>query len=199
MTNNSRKAWAIIRRLGADHITPPTLTTVTANSVARQLVLNGRSQTRRRPTGEYRRTAVPDHPQPASALTKPFDPEELEAALCSLKPGKTAGIDDVLAEMILHLGPKAKIWLLEMLNTCMAKKTIPPVWRKAKTVAIPKPGKDPSSPKNYRPISLLCITDKLYERLLLQRVTPLIDSKLTKDQAGFRPGRSCAGQLLNLT
>ena len=28
---------------------------------------------------------------------------------------------------------------------------------------------------------------------------PLIDAKLTKDQAGFRPGRSCTGQLLNLT
>ncbi|KAJ8371111.1 hypothetical protein SKAU_G00111390 [Synaphobranchus kaupii] len=117
MTNNSRKAWATIRRLGADHTTPPTLTTVTANSVAAQLVLNGRSQTRRRPTGEYRRTAVSDHPQPASALTKPFDPEELEAALCLLKPGKAAGIDDVLAEMIQHLGPKAKSWLLEMLNS----------------------------------------------------------------------------------
>lgn len=48
----------------------------------------------------------------------------------------------------------------------MAQKTIPPVWRKAKTVAIPKPGKDPSSPKSYRPISLLCVTYKLYERLL---------------------------------
>ena len=27
----------------------------------------------------------------------------------------------------------------------------------------------------------------------------LVDEKLTKDQVGFRPGRSCAGQLLNLT
>ena len=81
----------------------------------------------------------------------------------------------------------------------MAQQTIPPAWRKAKVVAISKPGKDPSSPKSYRPISLLCITYKLYERVLLQRLMPLIDSKLTKDQAGFRPGRSCAGQLLNLT
>ncbi|XP_077073341.1 putative RNA-directed DNA polymerase from transposon X-element [Siphateles boraxobius] len=199
MTNNSRKAWATIRRLGEDHTTPPTLTTVTANSVAAQLVANGRSQNRRKPTGEYRRTAVPDHPQPARALTKPFDPQELEAAMSMLKPGKAAGIDDVLAEMIQHLGPKAKTWLLEMLNSCMAEKVIPPVWRKAKTVAILKPGKDPSSPKSYRPISLLCITYKLYERLLLQRLMPLIDPKLTKDQAGFRPGRSCTGQLLNLT
>ena len=31
------------------------------------------------------------------------------------------------------------------------------------------------------------------------RISPLVDEKLTKDQAGFRPGRSCAGQLLNLT
>ena len=66
-------------------------------------------------------------------------------------------------------------------------------------IAIPKPGKDPSSPKSYRPISLLCIPYKLYERLILMRISPLIDEKLTKDQAGFRPGHSCAGQLLNLT
>ena len=142
---------------------------------------------------------VSDQPQPASHLTKPFNLEQLETAIGKLKPGKAAGIDEILAEMIQHLGPKAKAWLLEMLNTCMAQKTIPSVWRKAKVVAIPKPGKDPSSPKSYRPISLLCITYKLYERLLLQRLMPLIDTKLTRDQAGFRPGRSCAGQLLNLT
>ena len=31
------------------------------------------------------------------------------------------------------------------------------------------------------------------------RISPLVDEKLTKDPAGFIPGRSCAGQLLNLT
>jgi len=65
-----------------------------------------------------------------------------------MKPGEAAGIDDVLAETIQHLGPKAKTWLLEMLNSCMAEKIIPSVWRKAKTVAILKPRKDPSSPKS---------------------------------------------------
>jgi hypothetical protein len=69
---------------------------------------NGRSQNRRRHTGEYRRTVVPDCQQPASALTKPFDVEEFEAAMSMLKPGKAAGIIDVLAEIIQHLGPKAK-------------------------------------------------------------------------------------------
>ncbi|KAK5918431.1 hypothetical protein CgunFtcFv8_003197 [Champsocephalus gunnari] len=58
MTNNSRKAWATIRRLGEDHTTPPIITTVTANSVASQLVANGRNQHRRQPTGEHHRTVV---------------------------------------------------------------------------------------------------------------------------------------------
>ena len=76
---------------------------------------------------------------------------------------------------------------------------MPSIWRKAKVIAIPKPGKDPSSPKSYRPISLLCITYKIYERLILTRISPLVDEKLSKDRAGFIPGRSCACQLLNLT
>ena len=35
--------------------------------------------------------------------------------------------------------------------------------------------------------------------MLLKCISPLIDAKLTKDHAGFQPGRSCTGQLLNLT
>ena len=39
----------------------------------------------------------------------------------------------------------------------------------------------------------------LYKQLILMCIYPLVDEKLTKDQAGFKPGRACAGQLLNLT
>ena len=104
--------------------------------------------------------------------------------------------------MLQHLGNKAKSWVLDMLNECTHTKHIPSIWRKAlcdRLIAIPKPGKDHSSPKSYRPISLLFIPYKLYERLILMRISPIVDEKLTKDRAGFRPGRSCAGQLLNLT
>ena len=58
---------------------------------------------------------------------------------------------------------------------------------------------DSALPKNYRPISLLCHTYKLYERLILNRVSPLLEQHLIKEQAGFRPGKSCTSQLLNLT
>ena len=73
------------------------------------------------------------------------------------------------------------------------------IWRKSRVVALLKPCKDPASPKSYRPISLLCHTLKLFERLILNRVAPFVDEHLIPEQAGFRPGKSCTSQLLNLT
>ena len=86
-----------------------------------------------------------------------------------------------------------------MLNICFMENNIPTVWRQSKTIAIMKPGKDSSIPKNYRPISLLCHTYKLYERMILNRISPTIEQHLIKEQAGFRSGKSCTSQLLNLT
>ena len=66
-------------------------------------------------------------------------------------------------------------------------------------MALLKPGKDPSVAKSFRPISLLCHTYKLFERLILNRIAEHVDAKLIPEQAGFRPGKSCTSQLLNLT
>ena len=53
--------------------------------------------------------------------------------------------------------------------------------------------------KSYRPISLLCHTYKLYERMILNRIAPTMEQHLIKEQVGFRPGKSCTSPLLNLT
>ena len=62
-----------------------------------------------------------------------------------------------------------------------------------------KPGKHTSVAKSFRSISLLCHTYKLFERLILNRIAEHVDAKLIPEQAGFRPGKSCTSQLLNLT
>ena len=66
-------------------------------------------------------------------------------------------------------------------------------------MALLKPGKDPSVAKSFRPISLLCHTYKMFERLILNRIAEHVDAKLIPEQAGFRPGKPCTCQLLNLT
>ena len=116
-----------------------------------------------------------------------------------MKNNKAAGLDDILCEQIKHLGSAALQWLLDMSNECMRTNSIAKIRRKSRVVALLKPCKDPASPKSYRPISLLCHTYKLFERRILNRVAPFVDEHLTPEQAGFRPGKSCTSQLLNLT
>jgi len=48
---------------------------------------------------------------------------------------------------------------------------------------------------NYRGISLMSIAAKVYNRILLDRIRPHVDPLLRNNQAGFRPGRSCAQQI----
>ena len=59
LTMNGNKAWATIRRLGADNVSPPVVTTVTADQIANQRLSNGRRVELRRPPGERHKTIVP--------------------------------------------------------------------------------------------------------------------------------------------
>ena len=86
-----------------------------------------------------------------------------------------------------------------MLSKCLTENKIPKLWRQSKIIAILKPGTYSSTPKSYRPVSLLCYTYRLYERMILNRVIPLPENHLITEQAGFRSGKSCTSQLLNLT
>ena len=55
------------------------------------------------------------------------------------------------------------------------------------------------NPKSYRPISLLYVLHKIFDRLIYARVKPLIDSLFPKEQAGFRRGKSTVDQVVLLT
>ncbi|CAB3238946.1 unnamed protein product [Arctia plantaginis] len=85
-----------------------------------------------------------------------------------------------------------------MYNSCLQGLKIPKLWRRAKVVAILMPGKCPSDPKSYHPISLLCYSFKLFGRMLLNCFTPVLESSLIPEQAGCLPGKSCTKQTLNL-
>jgi len=124
---------------------------------------------------------------------------EMITAITALKGHKAAGLEDILVEQVKHFGQGALTWLMNMFNHCIASNKIPKAWRIAKISVLLKPGKDPSIPRNYKPISLLCHIFKPFERLILARVAPFVDDGLISEQAGFRPGSSCTDQLLNLT
>ena len=194
MTHNSKKAWSTVRKLCDDPCKPKQHCNTTANQVAHQLLLNGRVPNRQ-PKVRLDRQRYPDDP----GFTRAFTAAELDIGIRVLKNGKSPGLDDIQTELIKQFGPKARDWLLRFFNNCTETKKIPKIWRQAKVVALLKPGKDPSVAKSFRPISLLCHTYELFERLILNRIAEHVDAKLIPEQAGFRPGKSCTSQLLNLT
>lgn len=196
MKQNSRQAWRLLKNLSGDPTSPPlNFTEVTPNQIAHHLILNGKTSKSKSNTGKLER-CIEEETDFFKGL---FMMEELTKAIDDLKPNKAAGLDDLRAEQIKQFGPATLQWLLSLMNNCTSRLKIPKIWRKARVVAILKPGKTADSPKNFRPISLLCHTYKLLERMVLNRISDSIDGKLIPEQAGFRPGRSCCGQILNLT
>ena len=62
-------------------------------------------------------------------------------------------------------------------------------------VAIPKPEKPLGDPKRYRPISLLCVSFKIFESFIYPRIDPIINPLLPRKQAEIRYGRSAIDQV----
>ena len=188
------KAWSTIRKLCDDPCKPKQHYNTTANQVTHQLLLNGR-EPNRHPKVRLDGQRYPEDP----GFTRAFTAAEVNIGITVLKNGKAPGLDDIQTELIKQFGPKASDWLLRFFNNCTETKNIPKIWRQAKGVALLKPGQDSSVANCLRPISLLCHTYKLFERLILNRIAEHVDAKLIPVQVGFRPGKSCTSQLLNLT
>ncbi|VVC38778.1 Reverse transcriptase domain [Cinara cedri] len=102
-------------------------------------------------------------------------------------------------EFLINCGPNTRKWLSKFYTDIQQSGTLPPELRKSKIIAIVKPGKSNDRPENYRPIALLSACYKLLERIIYNRISPIILNTIPVEQAGFRPGRSCSDQVLSLT
>src|SRR5699024_9858506 len=98
-----------------------------------------------------------------------------------------------------NLGSFALKWLTSLFNDIFVSARLPPEFKKTKVIAILKKGKPPQEASSYRPISLLSVCYKILERMIYQRISPLLEDILPSEQAGFRPQRSCCDQVLALT
>ena len=103
--------------------------------------------------------------------TGELTPRELRAVLGFLKKGKACGPDSVPAELWVAMAEddEALQHLLLVCNTAWQNKQIPDDWSTATVVTIFKSGLT-ALPKNYRPISLLCVGYKILARLMLNRL-----------------------------
>lgn len=88
-------------------------------------------------------------------INKPFTAAEVHEVIKRLPKHKTAGADGFSAEYYQAFSSTLTPKLVDFFNVAANTGTFPSEMLQAIIVNIPKPGKDPSLPHIYRPISLL--------------------------------------------
>lgn len=191
----------MLHRLNGKSKTQNSISTVTPNEIATQLVLNSQGSVsdlqRKKVNKEYN---VNFRNCPVSpTISAPFSSDDISIASSKIESGKASGLDNIYPDFLKHLGPKALNWLARFFTSIHLSGRLPREWKKARVFAVLKPNKAPNESKNYRPITLLSCCYKLFERCLTARIGVLIDAAVPKDQAGFRKNRSCCDQVIALT
>lgn len=118
--------------------------------------------------------------------------EEIEIAIKRIKNKKAPGMDGINPEIVKTLWKTDKDILLKLFNSCLKESSFPESWRQARLRPILKDiQKDPASVNSYRPIALLSVMGKLYERIIVNRIQNLYEEQglSSNTQFGFRSGR----------
>jgi len=119
----------------------------------------------------------------------------------NINPKMSPGFDLITRQILKELPRKSLVKLTKLINTSFCLKYVPQLWKVAEVVMIPKSGKPPHETSSYRPISLLPIMSKLFEKLLLKRLKPIIEEKnlIPDHQFGFRHQHSTIDQVHQIT
>ena len=126
--------------------------------------------------------------------------QEVRRQLKALDVTKAVGPDKISPHVLVKCADLLAAPLAVLFQECLVQNKWPKIWKRANVVAIHKKNRK-TSPQNYRPISLLSILAKIFERILVKNITKFFDTHhlISNRQFGFRSKRSVSDLLLQLT
>ena len=140
---------------------------------------------------------VRDCPQIPDEKYYPILREEVEAAVKALKMGKSAGVDNIPAELVQAGGETMVDILTTICNKFWKTGEWPTTWTQSLIITLPKKG-NLQLCHNNRTISLINHPSKVMLKIILNRLQPQAEEIIAEEQAGFRAGRSTTEQIFNL-
>ena len=130
----------------------------------------------------------------------PLTSIEVKKVIRSIDQSKAAGYDSIPARLLVHAVDYICEPLTHIFNVSITTGIFPKDLKIARVIPIYKKGIK-TSPGNYRPISILPVISKVFEKLVNARLMKFLESNhiLSEQQYGFRHGYSTKLSLINLT
>ena len=124
---------------------------------------------------------------------------ELQHTLSSVQES-SPGEDQITYFMLKHCHPSLLDAILCLFNRIFSEHAFPEHWRSTTTIAIPKPSKETTDPKNSRPISLSSCLCKTMEKIINTRLMWFLEkgNHINVSQSGFLKNRSTTDHLIHL-
>ena len=120
---------------------------------------------------------------------KPFTSLEITELIHRLNPRKASGHDQINNKAIKVLPVKGTALISSIFNAILRLKYYPNTWKTSLITLIPIPGIPIYETSSYRPISLLPTLLKLFEKLLTNRLLPLLEDLKTLPDYQFGLGK----------
>ena len=132
--------------------------------------------------------------------TLDFNEEELMKIIRNLKVHKAHGHDDISIRMIKICDKSILKPLILLFENSIKSSYYPDIWKKSNIIPVHKKN-DKKLVNNYRPISLLPIFGKIFEKIIFNRIYNFLSEEnlLNNNQSDFHPSDSCVNQLLSIT
>lgn len=139
-------------------------------------------------------------PLPLSPPPRAITPADVRYIISRLPSRKSPGFDLITSEILRHFPKRAIVFLTYIFNSILRTTHFPLLWKFSLIHMIPKPEKPLTEASSYRPISLLPLFSKLFEKILIKRLLPILNSQgiIPFHQFGFRPLHSTVQQCFRL-
>ena len=137
------------------------------------------------------------NPNINSIYLSPTDPGEIAEILKKLKNKLSEGEDQISMSLIKQLTPSICIPLTIIINIAIKEGKFPDKLKYAKVIPIFKANEN-TEVSNYRPIALLPVISKVFEKVIYKRLFHFMDSNdlFHPNQFGFKPKQSTIDAVL---
>ena len=127
-----------------------------------------------------------------------FSVSKIKSILIDLDINKAQGPDGINGSVLKHCSDSLAYPLAKIFNLVYNTGYIPSEWKASNIVPVHKKD-DKSNVENYRPISLISLVMKIFERIIYEKILNLTEAKIDSRQHGFLRNKSCSTNLLSFT